>query len=161
MPLNQIISGTLLVAGLLGVGLFFVWRQKLLLRDMQADKELSDEERRHQRRMAQRRMACGVLIVVLAMLLGGAMLFLEGPAQALANQGPDAQPTPEQKSFFKGYVYYWILFLLVLLCLVALAGIDRWATRKYGVEQLRRLRADRRAMLEAQAELLRRGGSEG
>jgi hypothetical protein len=64
-------------------------------------------------------------------------------------------PTPEQEQFVRLYSLYWIVFLLVLLAVVLLAGVDFFAIRSYGQRQLRRIRADRRAMLEGELARLR------
>src|SRR5262249_57549002 len=98
-------------------------------------------------------------MVLLAVLLVGAMLFLEVPAQRLADrvdeEGPEAAEGPEQKDFIRLYGYYWIGFLLLLLFLVVLAGIDLWAVRRFGLRQLRRLQDDRPAMIARQTPLMR------
>ena len=70
-------------------------------------------------------------MVVLALLL--ALLYLEGPAQRLADRGAEAAEAPEQRAFVNFYSYYWIVFLLILLALVVLAGVDFWAVRRFGL----------------------------
>src|SRR5262249_47824367 len=98
-------------------------------------------------------------MVLLAVLLVGAMLFLEVPAQRLADrvdeEGPEAAEGPEQKDFIRLYGYYWIGFLLLLLFLVVLAGIDLWAVRRFGLRQLRRLPDHRRAIIAPPKTLMR------
>jgi uncharacterized iron-regulated membrane protein len=157
VPLTQILFGIALVVVLLGVAGFYGWRQVRLLRDLPP--EGLGEEELHLRRRAWRRLISCVLMVVLAVLLAGALLYLEEPAQRLADQvdalGPQAAEMPEHRAFVNFYSYYWIAFLLVLLVLVVLAGFDLWAVRRFGLRQLRRLQEDRRAMIARQSALLR------
>ena len=156
---TQIVFGVALVAVLLGLAGFYGWRQVRLLRRLPADPAEAGEEEAWLREQAWRRLVCCALMVVLAVLLSGALLYLEGPAQALADrvdaEGPDVADTPEHRHFVNFYSYYWIAFLLVLLALVVVAGIDVWAVRRFGLRQLRRLQADRRAMIARQSALLR------
>jgi len=159
VPRTQIVFGVVLVVALLGLAGFYAWRQVLLLRRVPADPEAWGEEGVYLRRLAWRRLVCSGVMVLLAVLLVGAMLFLEVPAQRLADrvdeEGPEAAEGPEQKDFIRLYGYYWIGFLLLLLFLVVLAGIDLWAVRRFGLRQLRRLQDDRRAMIARQTALMR------
>jgi hypothetical protein len=155
---SQILFGVVLVIVLLGLAGFYAWRQVLVLRRVRAA-EAGGEEGIYLRRQAWRRLASSALMVLLAALLVGAFLFLEGPAQQLADrvdaEGPQAAEGPEQKSFVNFYSSYWIAFLLLLLVLVILAGFDLWAVRRFGLRELRRLQEDRRAMIARQSALLR------
>src|SRR5206468_3992140 len=110
----------------------------------------------------KRRLAGSVLMAVFAGLLAGSLTFLEDPAGRLAEEGEAArehgqQPVldPEQKQFIHFYGGYWIVMLLVLLALVALAAFDLLATRRFGLRQYRKIQTDRRAMIERQAARLR------
>jgi hypothetical protein len=155
VTITQSVFGALLVVGLLALAGGYGWSQWRLLRRLRAPGRPGGEDDRYLRGQARRRLATSVLLLVLAGLLAVALACLEGPAQRLADQAPGAAPTPEQRQFFHFYGAYWIVFLLVLLAVVALAGIDLWAIRRYGARQFRRLQDDRRAMLERQAALLR------
>ncbi len=159
MPWTQIVFGVALVVALVGLAGFYAGRQVLLLRRVPADPQAWGEEGVYLRRQAWRRLVCCGVMVLLAILLLGALLFLEAPAQQLADrvdeEGPEAAEGPEQKDFVNLYTYYWIGFLLLLLLLVVLAGFDLWAVRRFGLRQLRRLQDDRRAMIARQSALLR------
>jgi hypothetical protein len=153
---SQIVFGVVLVLLLLGLASFSAWRAVPVLRRAG---EVQGEEGVFQRRQAWRRLASSVLMLLLAVLLVGALLFLEGPAQQLADrvdaEGPQAAEGPEQKAFGNFYGYYWLVFLLLLLGLVLLAGFDLWAVRRFGRRALRRIQDDRRAMIARQSALLR------
>jgi len=156
---SQIVFGVVLVIVLLGLAGFYGWRQLLVLRRVPPDPEAWGEEGVYLRRQARRRLVSCVLMVLLANMLAGALLFLEAPTQQLADrvdaEGPQAVEGAAEREFVNFYSYYWITFLLLLLALVVLAGIDLWAVRRFGMRQLRRLQDDRRAMIARQTALLR------
>jgi len=154
---SQIVFGVFLVIVLLGLAGFYAWRQILVLRRVGAG-EAWGEEGIYLRRQAWRRLVGSALMVLLAVLLAGALLFLEGPVQQLADRvdiDPQAAEEPEQKALGNFYGYYWIAFLLLLLGLVVLAGFDLWAVRRFGLREMRRIQNDRRAMIARQSALLR------
>ena len=62
---------------------------------------------------------------------------------------------PEDRQFSRFYGAYWIGTLLVLGVIVAVAGLDLWATRRYGLRKFRQIQTDRRAMLQRQLERYR------
>jgi hypothetical protein len=152
----------LLVALLLGVAGYYFWRQVQALRVLRQSPNLPAEERTYRRNQIGRRLAGCVLMILLAGLLGGVMIYLEGPAQRLADErgaahaaGQDPELTPEQKNFVRLWGGLWIAILLVLLAVVVLAGFEFWAIRSYGLREHRKIQADRRAMIARQAARLR------
>lgn len=159
MSWHQIVFGVALVVVLLVLAVFYAWRQILLLRRVPNS---GSDESRFQRSLAVRRLVNSGLMVVLALLLAGALVFLEQPAQDLADQqdarelaGKDTKLAGAEKEFARAYSIYWIAFLLVFLAVVVLAGADLVAIRRYAVEQFRKLREDRRAMIERETARLR------
>jgi hypothetical protein len=155
----QIVSGAILAALLLALAGYYGWRQALALAELRRKPDLPVEERRYRRSQAYRRLAGSVLMACLGLLLVGALLWLEAPAQRLADER-DAQPasqplSPEQRSFALLYGWYFLIFLVVLLVVVGLAAWDYLATRRYAQREHRRLVADRRAMLTRQMNRLR------
>lgn len=119
---------------------------------------MSEAEANYLRKQAKRRLWCSVAMVLLAVLLTGAMIFLEAPAQRLADQAdqlPDQEFTENQKSFARFYTWYWITFFLVLLSMLIMAGIDVVATRRYAKEQYQRIQRERRALIEQEAAHIR------
>ena len=122
---------------------------------------MPDDERRAQQFQAWRRLIGSGLMLLLALLLAGALFYLEDQAQRLADQR-DAAPadapfswTDAERLFIRVYGAYWIAFLLILLALIVLTGYDLWAVRRQARRELRQLQADRRAMIERQATRLR------
>ena len=162
----QTVFGALLVAALLFVSLYYAWRQLRALRALRGA-SLPDEEMRYERAKARLRLINSVLTLLLAGLLIAGLVYLEGPAQRLADEraaAPDGQPlTPQERVFVRLYGWFWIAFMLILLAVVALAAVDLFSTRRYGLRQHRKLQADRRAMIERQAARIRqqRNGHEG
>jgi H+/gluconate symporter-like permease len=152
---TQIVFGSSLVAVLLGLAFYYARQQLQVLRKTAGSAEAHSSEGVYLRRQAWRRLACSALMVLLAVLLAGALIFLEEPAQRLAEQGAEAAEAPEHRAFVNFLAYYWIVFLLLLLALVVLAGIDFWAVRRFGLRELKRIQDDRRAMIARQSALLR------
>ena len=160
----QIVFGAALVVILLGLAIVYARKQLRVLKQTAGSAAAQSSEGVYLRRQAWRRLVSCALMAVLAVLLAGAMLYLEGPAQQLADQGPDVAEEPAHRLFVNLYSYYWIGFLLLLLALVVLAGVDFWAVRRFGLRELKRLHEERRAMIARQSALLRQrreGGGDG
>jgi len=161
---TQVLFGTLLVVLLLGLAGYYAWRQVQSLRGLGAPEESPPEEARYLRRRAWRRLfGCG-LMVVLAAMLGGMMLFLEEGAKELADfgaaareRGEEPQFTDDQRRFRVLYAAWNISLLLTLLAILATAAVDLLATRRFSLGQLHRIQADRRAMIERQVARMRHG----
>jgi ABC-type Fe3+ transport system permease subunit len=154
----QIICGTLLVLALVSLFIYHGFYQVRALVNLPDKTDLSDEERRYERNKAWRRLINSFLMLILAILLAGALLFLEVPAQHLADQEiakADSPLPPAVRSFQKLYGWYWLVTLLVLLAVVLLALIDSLAIRSWGLRQRRKLNEDRREMLRHQLARLR------
>ncbi|HEY7427420.1 MAG TPA: hypothetical protein VH682_24515, partial [Gemmataceae bacterium] len=159
---TQIIFGGVLVLVLLFVAALYGVRQVLTLRRLRAAEEMALEERDYLHRRARRRLLMSLLLFLLGVMLMAALLYLETPAQRLADQreaqeqqGDSPPLSPEQRLFARFYTSFWLVFLLVLMIVVLLAAVDFWATRRYGLRQHRKLVADRRAMIEREVSRLR------
>jgi hypothetical protein len=153
----QLVTGLALTAMLLVSAVVFTNVQIRLLRSTARSTDLADDERRHLRRRAWRRLFGCLLLFLLGIQLYVALVFLENPSQQLADEQADSsrQLTPDERSFLRLYGWFWIVFLLLLLTLVLLAAFEMWSVRRRGVQERRRLLADRRAMLEHQVGRLR------
>lgn len=158
----QIIFGAVLVLVLLCTSILYIVRQIAALRRLRAIEEMPLEERAYLHSRARRRIITSLLLFVLGVMLAGALVYLEAPAQRLADvqeareqQGDTTPLDPEQKFFARLYGTFWILFLLVLMAVIFLAALDFWATRRYGLHQHRKIVADRRAMIEREVSRLR------
>jgi ABC-type Fe3+ transport system permease subunit len=163
---TQIVFGTLLVVVLLALAGYYAWRQVQTLRGLRDSLESPPEERRYLRRRAWRRLFGCALMVALALMLGGMMLFLEQPVNELADfveaareRGEDANLSNDQRLLRTLYALWNITLLLTLLAILITAAIDMFATRRFGLGQLRRIQADRRAMIERQVARLRQEGN--
>ncbi len=73
----------------------------------------------------------GTIMLVLALMLTLAMIYLEAPAQHLANLRNLSEETgkkliysSEQIQFATRYATFWASFLIVLLFLIAVSGLD-------------------------------------
>jgi hypothetical protein len=159
---TQILFGAVLVFVLLLVAILYTIRQILVLRHLRAAEEMPLEERSYLDRRARRRLVTSALLFVLGAMLVVDLIYLEVPAQQLADerervkqQGESPPLDAEQRSFARVYGSFFIFFLLVLMVVVLLAALDYWATRRYGLHQHRKLSADRRAMIEREIARLR------
>jgi hypothetical protein len=151
-----------LIVVLLALSVHYARRQVQTLRGLRVTEEMEPEERLYLRRQARRRIFGCVLTVLLAIFLAGLLIFLEGPLKELAddmdaakNNGEDLNLSPDQRSLRKLYAIWNIGLLLTLLAVLAVAGVDYLATRRFGRRQMRRIQADRRAMIERQVARLR------
>lgn len=158
----QIIFGIVLVFVLLFVSVLYIVRQIVALRRLRAAEEMALEERAYLHGRARRRLVTSLMLLVLGVMLAGALIYLEAPAQQLAEkqevlrqQGEDTQLNEEQRLFARSYLLFWIAFLLILMTVIFLAAVDYWATRRFGIRQRRKLIDDRRAMIEREVSRLR------
>jgi hypothetical protein len=160
---TQILFGTILILVLLFVAILYSVRQFQTLGRLRAAEEMPLEERDYLRSRAWRRLLCSLLMLVLAVMLTGALVYLENPAYQLVElraalereEGTLPPLSDEWKLFARSYTVFWIVFLLVLMTVVFLAALDFWATRRYGLRQHRKIIADRRAMIEREVARLR------
>lgn len=161
----QVILGTGLAILLALIAWYYLRRSVHALRTTTPAFEMLPNERRFLRRQAWRRLGNSVLMFLLAFLLAGWYLAgINDRADELAEErvaqraGGNPPPmTEEQKNrsrFFAGYV---ITMLSLLGIIVMLAGLDLFATRMYGLRELRQINSDRRAMLERQIDRWRSG----
>jgi ABC-type uncharacterized transport system fused permease/ATPase subunit len=158
----QIIFGVVLVLVLLCTSILYIVRQIVALRRLRAAEEMALEERAYLHSRARRRIITSVLLLLLGIMLAGALVYLEAPAQRLADkqaakeqQGDTTPLDAEQKFFARFYATFWILFLLVLMAVIFLAALDYWATQRFGFRQHRKIIEDRRAMIEREIARLR------
>lgn len=158
----QILFGAILVLILLCISLLYGVRQIAVLRRLRRAEEMALEEASHLRAQARRRLLTSALLLLLGLMLAGDLVYLEVPAQQLADQraeqdqqGDSSPLSGEQRQFARFYGGFFVLFLLVLMVVVFLAALDFWATRRYGLRQHRKLMADRRAMIEREVSRLR------
>ncbi len=157
---DEVVIGLLLAVVLFALALFYGSRQVAALRKLRQDETLPDEECRYERRKAWRRLVSCGLMLVMALLVTG-LQFYAAPARHIADErgplGVDEVPdlTAQEKTFLRVYFGSWIAVLLLLLVVLALAALDLWATRRYGLRQYRKLSEDRRAMVRRQADRLR------
>jgi hypothetical protein len=159
---TQILFGILLVILLLALAGYYAWRQVQTLRGLRDAEESPPDEQRYLRRRAWRRLFGSLFMVVLAVLLGGMMLFLEERANELAKIGEEAVARGEeprldadQRHLTLLYGYWVIAMLLSLLAMLTMAFFDMLATRRFSLGQFRRIQGDRRAMIEREVARIR------
>jgi hypothetical protein len=153
----------LLVLLTLGVAAFFARQQVATLRGLSRSEILTPDDRGYLRRQAWRRLlGCAMLVLIACLISGWFLSGLDAGIDALGDQrkaqaaAGEILARPEQEQAMRFYIYYWIAVLLLLLGLVLLAAADLWAIRRFSARHFRRIRDDRRAMLEHQLEELRR-----
>ncbi|MFN4261564.1 MAG: hypothetical protein ACK4RK_19955 [Gemmataceae bacterium] len=153
--LPTLIGAMLLGLLLVGLAVFYSWRQIRTLWGLRGQ-SLAEEDRRYYRHQAWRRLFCCLLMLILAaLMLGSFALGLEERADRLAELGeahrlrgekPDL--TTEQRLFFNFYSSYWITILVVLFVLLCIIGLDIWAIGKYALRHHRQIQQDRREVLQ-------------
>jgi hypothetical protein len=166
VKLEQVIAGAVLVVVVLAVALYTMWRQVRILRLPGGPGDPQTIEGAYRRVQVRRRLTSSILMFILGCQLAGALIYLETPGQQQADRSgarTDARerheevapPTAEERSFVRLYTTYWLIFLLILLGMVALAFADFWATRRFAVRAFRQLQAERREMIDRQIARLR------
>jgi hypothetical protein len=162
---SEIVIGWLLILALLALSGYYGRQQVQSLRHYRHDGPgggLPDEEIRYERRKAYRRLVSCILTLVLAVLLATLLTVYEWPAHQLAEQraGFDRETAPPLAAadtpLLRAWAWTWIAFLVVLMLVVFLAAFDLYSTRRYALRQYRKIQADRRAMIERQANRMRR-----
>ena len=157
-PTLEFSYATAIVVVLLGLAGYFGRRQIQTLRGLKNQENLASEDRRYVRNQAILRLSSCVLMVAFAGMLAGAYLTnQQRRAVELGEQrqAADAPLNPEEKAFARQLAAYWIVMLLILLVIVLLAFFDLYAIRTYGRRHYRKIRDDRRAMIERQVAILR------
>jgi hypothetical protein len=153
---TEIGFGALLVATLVGMAAFFVWRQWRGLRTLTSVDRLSSEDRRYSRIQVWRRTACSLLMLVLAALLAIWLFYYGWSVSDLMAKGKAVtELEPGQRRLLGESLTLVNLMLVVLLGIIILAGWDLLAIRRYGRRHLRQIQADRRAMIEDQVTRVR------
>jgi hypothetical protein len=163
---------TLVLIGLVAILLFvagiYTRKQIRTLRRTTPEYEMLPDERRFLRSQAWRRLINSGVMFVLAILMSGAVGLNQradelGDRRAKLRQaeGLAGKMNDEDRQFSRFYSGYWIACLMMLGVILAVAGIDLMATRRYAMKKMRQIQIDRRAMLQRQLERYReeRGGS--
>jgi cobalamin synthase len=146
-----------LALGVAILSVFTARRQFQSLQRLRDMPELPLEEMGRERRQSVRRLVSSAFLLLIALLLVVAHLWLEEPAQRLADQRDKTNlPLAEsEKTFLRIYSWTWIAILLSVLAVLMLAAFDLWSIRRFGRVQHRKLRDDRRAMIARQLRRLR------
>jgi hypothetical protein len=152
----------LLSLGLLGMTIWFGYRQFQTLRWMRTEPQMLPEDRRYYRAQVIRRLiGCG-LTLLLAVLMSGMVLFgvMDGldRLNAVGDQAriDGRKLTEEEKDFVQFSFAYVMAIMLVLFVLLVVVFADVAAIRRFGMRHRKRIRDDRKAMLMRQLPLLRR-----
>lgn len=156
MSILEIIVGALLIAALLALAAYYALRQKVTLRRIRNETDLTPEDRVYLRGQVRRRLICSLLMVVLAAMLVGWFFVEEVEPTALQKAQGNVELNPEQKESVRFFTLYVILIFIVFFAILFMAGFDVIATAKFGLRYHRRLEADRRTVLEKEAALLRK-----
>ena len=124
MPASQIIIGALLVLVLGWFGGNTIIRQI---------KAFTDGSNHFQLPLLVRlsRFYSGIIMLVLGGMLFWGLMFLEVPAQNLADlrdladeRGTEFKFTPEQRTFASTYAKFWLAFLALLFSMVCSSSLD-------------------------------------
>jgi hypothetical protein len=156
--ISELLFGILLVLALVGLAGYFAYRQFQTRRAVAQDRDMAPEERGFLIRQTRRRLICSVLMFLFAGLLVG-WFFIEPNVRDLKltiDHEPGTTPP-----LVELVAYYWITALLLLFGILALAGMDFFATARFGLHQKKLLEVERRTALEIEVTRLRnaRNGS--
>jgi hypothetical protein len=151
----ELAFGIVLVVILIGLALYFAWRQVQTMRQLRGQSEVTDEDRRYYRAQAWRRLTGCLLMLVLAGVLIGSY-FLEPEYRRITEDRDKATPIKaEDQDFLRQFTVYWVVALALVFFFVVFAMLDLLATLKYGIRKQRQLRTEHRAALEAEVRRIR------
>jgi uncharacterized protein HemX len=139
----------LIAAVLVAVAAFFIARQQQTLRTLRADAAMPAEQRTYLLRQSQRRVFGSILLFLLAGMLVGSLFLDYEPLRKPIEQIPVWQQEAAKQAF-RVFSIYWMVFLMLLLAVMALAVFDFWATARYSVQQQKLLFQQHQEMLEAE-----------
>src|SRR5437879_5202559 len=129
MGASEWVFGSLLVLALLALSGYVGWRQVLMLRRLRHGPALPADEAIYEGRKAVRRLIGSGLTLVMGLLLATILVAWEGPVKELTDEreqysgetAPDL--TAAQKVLVRKWGWSVVALLVVLLALVALAGV--------------------------------------
>jgi len=142
----------LLSAALVAIAVVSLRNQWRTWKRLRGGESIPSDDRRYLRGVCQRRTLNAFLLLILAGMLAGA--FLSGGQQEfnriamLKQQDPPGEHTPEDLEFAKSWAIYWIVVLVLLFLVLAVALADYTATTLYGRQQMQRIREEQRVLLE-------------
>lgn len=147
----------MLAGGIALAALFSLRRQLATFRKLRGGEAIASDDRRFFHNQALRRTVCGGLLLLLsAMIAGNYVLGIDDRREKIAEQrdarqqagDPMTEKTEEEKQFIRTYVGLWIGVLLLVFLVTSVAIMDIWSTRRYAVQQMRRMRNEHLALLE-------------
>jgi hypothetical protein len=135
--LAELLWSVVMALVLVGLGAYYWLREGREWRRQAGYENLPPADRRHFRMQFYRRRA------------GAAMFTAIGVVIAISQGAVDWHATP------RVYAWLWISVMVGLMAVVALAGVDLVAIRRYARRQQKRIHEDRQAMLARQIDQLR------
>jgi len=158
--MEYVVAAIVIVAATLSA-LLLGWRQVRQVRWLRENEAgLNAEDQRYHTWSVRRRFVGCLLLLGLAVMVYGLYAFgIAGRLEELIAQAEQAQGekpvlNDEQRDFVYNAMAYVGALTVLLLLLFVVAAWDMQAIRNYGRRHRRRIRDDRRAMLERQLPLL-------
>lgn len=145
----EIIMASGIAATLCGVAVYFLVRQQQTLRGARADPAMPAEQRAYLMRQFQRRLFGSILLFLLAAMLVGSLFLDYEPLRQPIEEVPPAQQEAAKQAV-RVISIYWMVFLMLLMAVMALAVFDFWATARFSVQQQKLLFQQHQDMLEAE-----------
>ena len=150
---------TVIASVLIGVATYFTSRQYLTWRTLHTQVNLPHEQRRYVIQQTARRLFGSFLLLLVAGLLIGSLFLDYDPLKiALDDADPLEAETAKQSTRF--LVGYWMMILVVLMVILALAVFDLWATARFGVHLQKQLAKEHQHALEAELAQIRQRRAE-
>jgi hypothetical protein len=163
MRSSEYALAALLTGIVMGLALFYGFRQFIALGRIRLLTDITDDERSYLRRQTWIRLLGCLFMLALGTMLAGA--YVSGLEKRAGEMGEEIeqqvkdgkQPVldSEQESFRQFYRWYWLGVLALLLGLLLLAGADLWTIRRFRNRQMRQIHDDRKAMLEEELARIR------
>jgi hypothetical protein len=150
----ELVLGVGLAGLLVGVAIYYAWRQRRVTRQVRFDSDLSLEDRRFLHRQTIRRITCSVLMIGLAAMLVG-WFFLEPDLRAIRPVAEGAKMTDDERESLQFITAYVIFALFLFMAIMVLALLDVMATARFARRHQRQLEQNRREVLAAEVSRMR------
>ena len=145
----------MLAVVLIGLAMFFAWRQGQTAGRLRRETDLAADDRRFLLGQVWRRTLCCLFMVIFAAFLVGSFFL---PLPPVGNAALPLDDAAKNLLFF--LAGYWICAFMILAAIIVLAAIDLLATARYGLQQRRKLQHDQQVQLLLEAARLRQAAND-
>src|SRR5437868_3004064 len=108
---------------MIAAAFYFTWSQGQTLQYLRLDMQMPADQRRYLYRQSRRRLFGSFVLALLAIMLVGSLFLDYEPLRQPLGELPPAEKEAA-KNAYRFISFYWMVFLLFLMALLALAIFD-------------------------------------